>query len=142
MKDDIEEFSDNDSSAGRFVESNRSSNNSAVWLDTNRGSGRNQQQKTYAKKKKNPTSKTKKKLRKMGMHKEDYGTDDEWRVADSMSSLGLASTKRQTRSRSRSRKAKKKDEVIEILDSSSEEESSEDEVMSPEGKQSKVSSYY
>lgn len=78
----------------------------------------------------------------MGMHEEDYGTDDEWRAADSVSSLGLASTKRQTRSSSKSRKAKKKDEVIEILDSSSEEESSEDEAMSPVGKQSKVSSCY
>ena len=38
--------------------------------------------------------------------------------------------------------AKKKDEVIEMLDSSSEEESSEDEALTPEWKQSKVSSYY
>ena len=142
MKDEIEEYdSDNDSSAGRFGESNRSSNNSAVWLDTKRGSGRNHHQKTYSKARKKSNT-TKKKLRKMGMHEDDYGTDDEWRAADSMSSLGLASTKRQTRSSSKSRKAKKKDEVIEILDSSSEEESSEDEAMSPEGKQSKVSSYY
>ena len=70
---------------------------------------------------------------------DDY-RDDEWRAAGSTSSLGLASTKRQTRSRTR--KAQKKDEVIEILDSSSEEESSEDEAMSPEGKQSKVSLCY
>ena len=142
-KDELEEYNDNNSSGGQFGESNRSSNESTGWVDTSRGRGRTQQRNIYGNASKK-SNKTKKKLTKMGMMDEvgDYDTDNEWRAAGSTSSLGLASTKRQTRSRSRSRKAKKKDEVIEILDSSSEEESSEDEVMSPEGKQSKVSSYY
>ena len=136
MKDEQEEYNDNNSSGGQVGESNRSSNNSTGWLDTNRGRGRTQQQKIYGNASKK-SNKTKEKVTKMGMMNGggDYDTDDEWRAAGSTSSLGLASTKRQIQSRSRSRKAKKKDEVIEILDSSSEEEA-----MTPGGKQSKVSS--
>ena len=61
---------------------------------------------------------------------------------EKMSSIGSTNTGRETRSKSKSRKAKKKDEVIEILDSSSEEESSEDEAMTPEGRDIKVSSFF
>ena len=75
---------------------------------------------------------------------QDSDTDEDLfpRMEKKMSSIGLTNTRRQTRSKSKSRKAKKKDEVIEILDSSSEEESSEDEAMTPEGRDIKVSSFF
>eukprot|EP00986_Skeletonema_menzelii_P017935 scaffold23023_cov257-Skeletonema_menzelii.AAC.1 len=137
-KDELEEYSDNDSSAGRFGESKRSSNNSNGCLDRDRGRGRTPQQKSYGSTRKKPSSKTKKKLVRQGMQ-QDSDTDEDLfpRMEKKMSSIGLTNTGRQTRSKSKSRKAKKKDEVIEILDSSSEEESSEDEAMTPEGRDSK-----
>jgi len=102
-----------------------------MWLNSNRGKGRTLEQKSYPKGKKKPSNQTQKKLVKMGMRED---TDKEWKDAGKLSSLGSTNT-RQTRSRSRSRKSKKKDEVIEILDSSSEEESSEDEAISIDDKE-------
>lgn len=136
-KDEIEEFSDNDSSAARFGESKRSNNNSDNWFTSNRGrGGRTQEQKPNANGKRKQSNKTKKKLAKSGML---IDSDEEWKDAAKMSSLGSTNSNRQTRRKSRSRKAKKKDEVIEILDSSSEEESSEDEAISIDEKESKRS---
>ncbi len=74
---------------------------------------------------------TKKKLSKHGMqYDNDYADDGEWRDIESQRQSQRSSATRRTRSKTR--KAKNKDEVIEILDSSSEEESSdEEEVFSP-----------
>jgi hypothetical protein len=134
QKDDIEEFGDDDSSAGLFGESKRASNNnsSAAWISTNKGKGFSLQQPQGRKK----SNKTKKILAKMGMTESlDFTDDYEWKDTEKRSSSGSSGTRRETRSRSKS-KAKKKDEVIEILDSSSEEESSDDEVASIGGNES------
>eukprot|EP00985_Skeletonema_marinoi_P016788 scaffold9065_cov239-Skeletonema_marinoi.AAC.1 len=131
-KDEITEFSDNESTAGCFGETKRS-NNTADWLTTNRDRGRTSQQKSNGRARRTKSNKTKKKMKSMGMQIGD-DEDEEWRVTSNTSSLALGSpTRRSTRSKSKSRKAKKTNEVIEILDSSSEEESSDDEAISLEG---------
>ena len=88
--------------------------------------------KTYAK-----SDNTRKKGNRQGMRydddaDDDYADDKEWRVMESQkqSQRSLARSSSATRrTRSKTRKAKNKDEVIEILDSSSEEESSDEEEM-------------
>jgi hypothetical protein len=144
-KDEITEFSDNDSSAGQFGETKRS-NNTADWLTTNRDRGRTQQQKPNGRARRKKSNKTMKKMKSMGMQIGDDFADEDWRGAANTSSLALGSPiRRSTRSKSKSRKAKKTNEIIEILDSSSEEESSDDEAISLEGNAAvelEVSAYY
>jgi hypothetical protein len=80
---------------------------------------------------------TRKKLLKHGAAFDLEYEDEEWRLTKARSTLSFVGSTRQTRSKSKTRKIQNEDEVIEILSSSSEEDSSDNEVLSPVRKERK-----